>query len=219
MMAKRRYLTDVVSWEEALPYIVIVKSRDEEEVDVDPLPTPIKGILKPFDQRQLRYNVVSYDLDPDNRDRGRFRFPNLRVDMKRTTKRTASPPPRPDLDPDRIWEEAARRARNKRFRGPPIQRQGEPKEKAYTRVKNWEIELPESDERMESKRKREPEIERHRNEGKKMNKYSPSTPSTSNASTAPKANTAQGQSLGEPREGTREMTKRHQQKKFYKKRR
>ena len=163
LLAGCRFIMDVIVWEEALLFVAIVKALTTDVMDeeVDPLLQAGKSILKPFHRSSIPYDVVGYDPDPDNRDRNKFRFPDLRTYMRRGggVGRTASPPPRPDKS-NHLWEEAARRLRNERFRGPPLPWSGCPKMKGYIRAKEWEMELPEDDHQADVlKRKRNPELE------------------------------------------------------------
>ena len=91
MIAGCRYNTDIVSWEESLPFVIIVKDLDIKE-DAEPFPEANRKILKPFHGRLIRSDVW-YDPDPDNRDLNKYRFPELRTNMRRAVGRTASPPP------------------------------------------------------------------------------------------------------------------------------
>ena len=100
MLPLQRFVTDTVMWEESLPYVIVTAKMPRNENE-DALPSPPRGILKPYHKRLIRYDVMGYDPDPDNRDRGRLRFPDLRTDVRRSKGRTASPPLRLD-DPDGI---------------------------------------------------------------------------------------------------------------------
>ena len=141
----RVFINDVAGWEEIIPFLVIIPSEarfedgpvEEEQIER----RPAGKCLKPFQPSEIRYNVITYDPDPDTTDRHRFRFPRLDTSLRIGTSRTASPPPRPD-DPNGIWSEYEHRRRGDRFYGPPLPKSGAPRSKSFIRSREWEFNLP-----------------------------------------------------------------------------
>ena len=143
MYPRRRFISDLTEWEESVPFVDVVNETDWE-VQAPPLASPTKPCIKPFQLSDIRYNVATYNPDPDVTDCNRLRVPNLNTKLRRGTSRTASPPPRPD-DPNKIWAEYERRRRGLRFHGPPLPRMGVPKSKSFVRSRQWEMMLPDEE--------------------------------------------------------------------------
>ena len=127
---QRRYIEDVVEWEETLPFVHIVTEPSSDLEEVIEFPEPRKSILKQYDAKNIWYNVHCYNPDPDATDQGRMHFPQLNTNLRTGIGRTQSPPPCPD-EVNGIWEDFARRKRGERFMGPPLPKRGCPKSKSF----------------------------------------------------------------------------------------
>ena len=89
MLPCQRYISHVVEWEESLPIVQIVQVLDEDWEQVVEMEPARKSILKKFNANEIRYNVHQYNPDPDMKDRGKLRFPQLNTVMRQGISRTA----------------------------------------------------------------------------------------------------------------------------------
>ena len=137
----RNHAPDVVTWEESLPLIDVVKTMEHQSMDYPPQGSAKKSILKPFKKQNIRYNIHHYNPDPDESDRGHIRFPNLVTVIQKGASRTMSPPPRTGDDEGK-WAEAERRSNGEQFRGPPFPGAEPLKNRSFYRDKKWELLLP-----------------------------------------------------------------------------
>ena len=98
--------------------------------------------MKKFDKTKIRYDH-NYNPDPDLKDRGHIRFPDLNTKKRIGQYRTPSPPPRPD-DPNELREENRRRRQGLRPAGPPC-KPGYPEDRDFQRNFDWERALQDED--------------------------------------------------------------------------
>ena len=113
-----------------------------------------KSILKSYRSITIRYDVVSYDTDPDTRYRGCFRFPSLNTLVNEESVGQLLWLLGP-MTPNGLWEKSERRKQGERFLGPPLPKTGTLKIKSFFRAGKWEMNLLDENVQLQ-KSKRDP---------------------------------------------------------------